>query len=138
MSSVTGNLCNKCPKQLIEQSSSYSDYFNAISVSIEQQSPRRPCDIILKYYFDFSVFDETIDKFDVYKVETIGDAYMVASGVPERNGVAHATEIAEMSLELVALIKEVAPINNGPEAVSLRIGIHSGTVHTRTRNAINL
>ena len=58
---------------------------------------------------------------------------MVASGVPELNGVAHATEIAVMSLKLVALIKEVAAINNGPEAVSLRIGIHSGTVHMRAQ-----
>ena len=31
MSSVTGNLCNKCPKQLVKQNSSYSDDFNAIS-----------------------------------------------------------------------------------------------------------
>ena len=31
MSSVTGNLCNKCPKQLVKQNCSYSDYFNAIS-----------------------------------------------------------------------------------------------------------
>ena len=28
---VAGNLCNKCPKQLLEQNSSYSDHFNAIS-----------------------------------------------------------------------------------------------------------
>ena len=28
---VAGNLCNKCPKQLLEQNSIYSDYFNAIS-----------------------------------------------------------------------------------------------------------
>ena len=31
MSSVIGNLCNKCPKWLVKQNSSYSDYFNAIS-----------------------------------------------------------------------------------------------------------
>ena len=28
---ITGNLCNKCPKQQVEQNSSCSDYFNAIS-----------------------------------------------------------------------------------------------------------
>ena len=28
---VAGNLCNKCPKWLLKQNSSYSDYFNAIS-----------------------------------------------------------------------------------------------------------
>ena len=31
LTSVAGNLCNKCPKRLLEQNSSYSDYFNAIS-----------------------------------------------------------------------------------------------------------
>ena len=31
ITTVAGNLCNKCPKQLLIQNSSYSDYFNAIS-----------------------------------------------------------------------------------------------------------
>ena len=31
ITSVAGNLCNKWPKRLLEQNSSYSDYFNAIS-----------------------------------------------------------------------------------------------------------
>ena len=52
----------------------------------------------------YSLFDNRIDNYDVYKVETIGDAYMVASGVPVSNGNQHAVEISRMSLDLLARI----------------------------------
>ena len=40
LTSVAGNLCNKCPKHLLEQNSSYSDYFNATSGLYQTAEPQ--------------------------------------------------------------------------------------------------
>lgn len=72
------------------------------------------------------MFDSIISSYDVYKVETIGDAYMVASGLPLRNGDCHAGEIASMSLELLRNICHFRIHHRPSETLKLRIGIHSG------------
>ena len=74
----------------------------------------------------YTLLDSTIGVYDVYKVETIGDAYMVVSGLPVRNGDNHAGEIASMSLSLLDAIRDF-PVRHLPsETIRLRIGIHSG------------
>ena len=73
-----------------------------------------------------STFDETIDRYDVYKVETIGDAYMVVSGLPEPNGTRHVVEIALMSLDLLKCTARCVIPHMPDESLKLRIGIHSG------------
>ncbi len=72
-----------------------------------------------------SVFDTAIDLYDVYKVETIGDAYMVVSGLPEKNA-RHASEIARMAVRLQAVVSGVSVPHLPDRKLSLRIGMHSG------------
>ncbi|XP_056398417.1 uncharacterized protein LOC130293588 isoform X2 [Hyla sarda] len=70
-------------------------------------------------------FDSRIESYNVYKVETIGDAYMVVSGLPERNDGKHADEIAKMSLDLVAAVRQVIIPHMPSERLQLRVGIHT-------------
>lgn len=60
------------------------------------------------------------------KVETIGDAYMVVSGLPVRNGNIHAREIARLSLALLDAVRTFSIKHRPNEQLRLRIGLHSG------------
>lgn len=60
-------------------------------------------------------------------METIGDAYMVVSGLPIRNGHNHAAEIARMALHLVEAVKKDFRVRHKSDyKLKLRVGIHSG------------
>ena len=76
----------------------------------------------------YTCFDSIIDSYDVYKVETIGDAYMVVSGLPVRNNVQHAGEIASMALQVVETVKQFKIRHRPEDTLMLRVGIHSGAV----------
>ena len=59
-------------------------------------------------------------------METIGDAYLVASGVPTRNGNRHAPEIANFSLQILEFVEHYKIPGFPNTQLQIRVGIHTG------------
>ena len=71
----------------------------------------------------FSEFDDYCEELGVEKIKTIGDNYMVASGVPTPDS-KHAVKAVTMAIKMLNFVRGLPEIEG--HAISMRIGIHSG------------
>ncbi|XP_061490439.1 guanylate cyclase soluble subunit beta-2-like isoform X2 [Rhineura floridana] len=85
-----------------------------------------PIQIVLMLNAMYLRFDRLTTVHDVYKVETIGDAYMVVGGVPVPVST-HAERVANFALGMIIAAKDIKnPVSGNP--IQIRVGIHTGPV----------
>jgi guanylate cyclase len=73
----------------------------------------------------FGHFDELVERYELEKIKTIGDAYMAAAGIPSPRP-DHAQALATLALDLLDAVREDGAM--GSLGFELRIGINSGPV----------
>jgi len=82
-----------------------------------------PTELVNRLNRLFCAFDDLADKHGLEKIKTIGDAYMVAGGLPELQD-SHARDVSSMALDM---LESVAKYNQTTQqTLDIRIGIHTG------------
>jgi adenylate cyclase len=92
----------------------------------EETNPEVLIDELDKFFF---YFDSVVGKYGIEKIKTIGDAYMCAGGIPEKNRT-NPVEVILAALEMKAFmvnLKQTSELE-GMKYWDIRIGIHTGTV----------
>lgn len=101
----------------------FSDIVGFTSLAGEL-SPIRVMEMLNELYKNF---DTIAKKHNVYKVETIGDAYMVVGGAPDRCSAPEAAQkVALFALEVIEFVKNFKTVHGN--RIQIRCGLASGPV----------
>ena len=95
----------------------------------EQSAKLSAAELVHEINHCFEAFDGIIEKYNVEKIKTIGDAYMAAGGlpVPADNSVKN-TVLAALEMQAFISTRKAANDAEGKPAFEMRVGIHTGPV----------
>ncbi|TLX77199.1 HD domain-containing protein [Labilibacter sediminis] len=93
---------------------------------VEHLNPETLIDELDRFFIHF---DEVAEKYKIEKIKTIGDAYMCAGGLPEKNGT-NPIEVVLAAIEMQRYMQTTnhSLLRDGHDFWELRIGIHTGSV----------
>jgi class 3 adenylate cyclase len=133
-------LANVLPKntasEIIEKGKATKIKYNFVTVLFsdiqgftkiaEEMNPEVLIDELDKFFF---YFDSVVEKYGIEKIKTIGDAYMCAGGIPEKNRT-NPVEVILAALEMKQYMTRLKASSEleGMKFWDIRIGIHTGTV----------
>ena len=114
-------------QRLKENPSVIADHFNSITVLFTDivgftkiSENLTPSEVVSFLNQIFSYFDDLAEKYQLEKIKTVGDAYMVAGGFPEPR-IDHVEAVADFALEIQEILKTI-----GNKTICMRTGIHTG------------
>jgi len=120
------NELNRGEQVMPEEFESVTIFFSDIVGYTEITSKVDPLLVVTLLNQLYSVMDYCASFFNIFKVETIGDAYMIVGGMNNDDD-NHATNIADFALLVMKACELVrSPYDGSP--IQLRVGIHSGPV----------
>ena len=103
----------------------FTDFHNFTQIS-EKMHPEQ---LVAAINYYFSSFDNIISRHDIEKIKTIGDSYMCAAGLPNKN-TTHASDTVKAALEILKFMEErkVEKQKCNEPWFDVRIGIHTGPI----------
>ena len=118
--------------RLKENPATIADGYSEVSVLFADivdfttmSSGEDPVDIVSLLNDIFSLFDDLAAKHGLEKIKTIGDAYMVAAGIPEPRA-DHAEAIVAFAIDMLEAVEKHEGFHGEP--IRLRVGINTGPV----------
>lgn len=99
----------------------FADIVGFTSLSAQMQ----PIELVNLLNRLFSEFDQLVEQCQLEKIKTVGDAYMVAAGLPIARK-DHAEAIAQLALDMQTTVQKFT--TDAGQPLQLRIGINSGAV----------
>ena len=112
------------PRTIAEQFDEASILFADVVEFTPMAAGMTPLSLVELLNEVFECFDDLVEKYDLEKIKTIGDCYMVAAGVPRRRD-DHAEVLVRLALDMRDAVAE-RPF--GGRRLAFRIGINSGPV----------